>query len=146
MKLKTELSFVGKLSEANPFKKTANLAMHILYASPLKTEIIKESPIKQYAVKELWSLANISNHQNALVAVTYALSTFSNNSFRDTELKNVFVSYHYFVDLISVLCKIKICEGKYDNLFKPASWLSLIFEQIVYKKHPNLEYKEGFQF
>jgi len=140
IQLSEESAFIV-LSEANFYKKIANIAIHILHASPLETPVSKIGPLNQYLkVEEFKALKATHNHQNAMVAIFYAIHLLN----QEVE-NNIEISCHSLADLIQILCVINMDDKDESNLYQSlvsaTQYLALLLEQITYKTNTNLQYK-----
>jgi hypothetical protein len=98
IQLSTENAFIN-LNQASFYKKIANVAIHILYVSPLNTVISKTRTLNQYLkVKEFKALQETHNHQNAMIAIFYAIHLLNQ------EIENkIEVSCHAIAELTQTL-------------------------------------------
>ncbi|OIR25724.1 hypothetical protein [Bathymodiolus thermophilus thioautotrophic gill symbiont] len=123
------------LNQASVYKKCANIAIHILYASPLKTPISRE-PLNQYLkIEEFKILKATPNHQNAIIAIFYALHLL--NQEQETKHK-IEISCH---SMIEIDLDDKNENNLYQFLIASTRYLALLFEQVVYKNNANLQYE-----
>lgn len=140
IKLSKEVAFID-LNQASIYKKVANIAMHIFHASPLKTVISRE-PLNQYlAIEEFKVLKATPNHQNAIIAIFYALHLLN----QEQEVANkIEISCHSMAELTQVLCEIKLDDNNKNNLYQlliaSTRHLALLFEQLTYKTNTTLQY------
>lgn len=139
IQLSEEKAFID-LTQASFYKKIANIAVHILYESPLESTIYKDSPINQYLkIEEFEALNTTHNHQNAMVAIFYAIYLLNQ------EVKNeIEVSCHSVAELVQVLCAVDINNKNkislHQSLVLTTKYLALLLEQITYKTNTALQY------
>ncbi|WXU00689.1 MAG: hypothetical protein Ctma_1418 [Catillopecten margaritatus gill symbiont] len=140
IQLSEEAAFID-LNQASFYKKIANIAIHILYVSPLKTAISKTGPLNQYLkVEEFKALRATPNHQNAIVAIFYAIHLL--NQEIDNKIE---VSCHSLSELVQTLCAINMHDENetnlYQSLISTTKHLALLLEQITYKTNSTLQYQ-----
>ncbi|CAB5505510.1 hypothetical protein [Bathymodiolus thermophilus thioautotrophic gill symbiont] len=123
------------LNQASVYKKCANIAIHILYASPLKTPISREPLNQCLKIEEFKILKATPNHQNAIIAIFYALHLL--NQEQETKHK-IKISCH---SMIEIDLDDKNENNLYQFLIASTRYLALLFEQVVYKNNANLQYE-----
>ena len=117
------------VENASVFKKVAYFLCHFVSMRPLV------NPFPVSAVED--DIAQIDNHQNAIVAYSIASQIIRNSLIRkpdgDIHIANpIWLSRHSYVDLIDAL----------SNLSPPTHFkcVSVLFEQLTYKSNPRCQY------
>lgn len=124
----------GGVNEASAFKQVAFFVCHFVAGRPL---------VESFDKKIVGELAEIDNHQNAMVAFEIAIqSLFHSNVIRPSKTpggesiiltidKPIFYSKHSYIDIVETLSSITPANFKL---------VSILFEQLVYKTNPHVQY------
>ena len=117
------------MENASPFKKAATFVTYFVGERPILEAFPKEA---------IGSLADISNHQNAIIAYEYAVEMLHDAKIMRSDglsvvLKNpIRVSLHSYKDIIEALSSLA-----------PATHFKLVsvfFEQLAYRSNPEASY------
>ncbi len=121
----------GGSTKASPFKKAANFLCYFVSEQPVK------NPFARDRVGD--EIPQISNHQNAMVALHIAFDALHNATIRrsDAELvvlsNRISISKHSYIDLIQACSKV--APNSHFHI------VSVLLEQICYRSNPAASYE-----
>lgn len=130
-KMRTNFPCVDGVENASIFKKAAVFVACLIEESPIELQAFVKSKLKD----------NVRDkNPNAIIALDLAfkfmsLATVTRSDNKSMQILNgIELSMHSYCDILDMLSQ----DVKLITHFMP---LTLLFEQIVYKTHPNMQYE-----